>query len=65
MMRAIRDTLTTWPYLRGLLLMTGNESAAQLYREELGALNIEEGPSKGLVLLEMPGKGEVSVPEGH
>ncbi|KAK0385198.1 hypothetical protein NLU13_7676 [Sarocladium strictum] len=65
MMRAIRETLTPWPYLRGLVLMTGDEAAARMYRQELGAVDINEGPSKGLVLLEMPGKGEVAVPEGH
>lgn len=65
MMRAIRDTLIPWPYLRGLILMTGDEAAARMYRQELGAVDINEGPSKGLVLLEMAGKGEVALPEDH
>lgn len=65
MMRAARELVEPWPYLRGLLLMAGDESAARMYRRELGAVNIEDGPSAGLVLLEMPGKAEVALPDGH
>jgi GNAT superfamily N-acetyltransferase len=65
MMQGIREMLTPWPYLRGLVLMAADESAARMYRQELRAEDINDGPSAGLVILEMPGKGSVSKPNGH
>lgn len=65
MMQCVREMLSPWPFLRGILLMTGDEAAARMYKQALGAVDFQEGPSKGMVLLEMPGKAEVPVPDGY
>lgn len=65
MMRAIKETVDSWPNLRGLLLMTDDKAAARMYQRELGALDYEKGPSAGLVLLEMPGNGVKDLPADH
>lgn len=65
MMRALKDVVDSWPNLRGLMLMTHDESAARLYKRELGALDFDKGPSKGLVMLEMAGNGQKDVPDEH
>lgn len=65
MMRALKETVDTWPNLRGLMLMTHDDSACKMYRRDLGALDFDKGPSKGLLMLEMPGNGVKDVPEDH
>lgn len=45
--------------------MTHDKAAARMYQRELGALDWDEGPSAGLVLLEMPGGGMKDVPADH
>ncbi|KAK5987786.1 Putative acetyltransferase [Cladobotryum mycophilum] len=65
MMRALKEIVDEWPNLRGLVLMTHDKAAAKMYQRELGALDWDEGPSAGLVLLEMPGGGVKDVPEDH
>ncbi|KOS23026.1 hypothetical protein ESCO_003750 [Escovopsis weberi] len=65
MMRGVKEVVSEWPNLRGLVLMTSDKAAAKMYQRELGALEWDEGPSAGLVLLEMPGRGVKDVPEDH
>ncbi|KAM3499804.1 hypothetical protein MY10362_006966 [Beauveria mimosiformis] len=65
MMRALKEVVDGWPNLRGLVLMTHDSAAARMYQRELGALDFDEGPSAGLVVLEMPGNGVKDVPEDH
>ena len=65
MMRAIREVVASWPLLRGMLIMTNDKATAKLYECELGALPFDEGPSAGLVLLEVPGSSAKGVPEDH
>ncbi|KAJ4158616.1 uncharacterized protein LMH87_009134 [Akanthomyces muscarius] len=65
MMRALKEVVDGWPNLRGLVLMTHDSAAARMYQRELGALGFDEGPSAGLVVLEMPGNGVKDVPEDH
>ena len=65
MMDAVKATVDSWPNLRGLILMTHNKAAAKMYEETLGAVDFDQGPSKGLVLLEMAGKGEKECPSDH
>ncbi|KAF4595892.1 Acyl-CoA N-acyltransferase [Ophiocordyceps camponoti-floridani] len=64
MMRAVKEVVDEWPNLRGLMLMTHDKDAARMYTRELGAVDFDKGPSAGLVLLEMGGKGQKDVPEG-
>lgn len=65
MMRGLKEVVDEWPHLRGLVLMTHDKAAAKMYQRELGALDWDQGPSAGLVLLEMPGGGVKDVPEDH
>ncbi|RCI09926.1 hypothetical protein L249_8610 [Ophiocordyceps polyrhachis-furcata BCC 54312] len=66
MMRALKELVDEWPNLRGLILMTHDKAAARMYKRELGAVDFDEGPSAGLVLLEMGGRGMKDVPpEDH
>ncbi|KYK55106.1 GNAT family N-acetyltransferase [Drechmeria coniospora] len=62
MMRSLKEMVDEWPNLRGLILMTHDESAAKMYQRELGAVDFDDGPSAGLVLLEMGGKGQKDPP---
>ncbi|KND88201.1 hypothetical protein TOPH_07248 [Tolypocladium ophioglossoides CBS 100239] len=65
MMRAVKEMVDEWPNLRGLILMTHDKAAARMYQRELGAVDFDEGPSAGLVLLEMGGRGQKDLPEDH
>lgn len=65
LMRGLKEIVSEWKDMRGLLLMTHDQAAARLYRRELGALDFEKGPSAGLVLLEMPGPAEKPIPAHH
>lgn len=65
MMQGLKELVEEWPNLRGLVLMTHDKSAAKMYQRELGALDWDQGPSAGLVLLEMPGGGVKDLPEDH
>ena len=65
MMVAVKEVVDEWPKLRGLILMTHSKPAARMYEQTLGVVDFETGPSKGLVLLEMPGKGEKEYKEDH
>lgn len=65
MMQGLKELVEEWPNLRGLVLMTHDKSAAKMYQRELGALDWDQGPSAGLVLLEMPGGGVKDIPEDH
>lgn len=65
LMRGLKDIIDEWKDMRGLLLMTHDESAARLYKRELGALDFDDGPSAGLVVLEMPGPAEKATPACH
>lgn len=65
MMRGLKEITNEWADLRGLVLMTHDKAAARMYQRELGALDWDEGPSAGLVLLEMPGGGMKDVPADH
>ncbi|PHH76390.1 hypothetical protein CDD82_4024 [Ophiocordyceps australis] len=62
MMRALKELVDGWPNLRGLMLMTHDKAAARMYERELGAVDFDQGPSAGLVLLEMGGRGQKEVP---
>jgi ribosomal protein S18 acetylase RimI-like enzyme len=64
MMQAIKDMVNTWPLLRGMLVMTETEHAAELYKRKLGVLDFDKGPSAGLFMYEMPGNGCKALPEG-
>lgn len=65
MMRALKQLVDGWPNLRGLMLMTHDQAAARMYQRTLGAVDFDKGPSAGLVMLEMGGKGQKDVPAGH
>lgn len=65
LMRGLKEIVDEWKDLRGLLLMTHDDSAARMYKRELGAVNFNEGPSAGLVLLELPGPAEKPTPKKH
>ncbi|UKZ55250.1 hypothetical protein TrVGV298_009069 [Trichoderma virens] len=65
MMQGLKEIVDEWPNLRGLVLMTHDQSAAKMYQRELKALDWDQGPSAGLVLLEMPGGGVKDIPEDH
>ncbi|KAK3191408.1 hypothetical protein K4F52_002619 [Lecanicillium sp. MT-2017a] len=65
MMRALKELTSGWPNLRGLLLMTDNSATARMYQRELEAMPYDEGPSAGLVMLEMAGNGVKDVPADH
>ncbi|KAM4063104.1 acetyltransferase (GNAT) family protein [Hirsutella rhossiliensis] len=65
MMRALKELVGEWPNLRGLILMTHDKAAARMYQRELGAVDFDQGPSAGLVLLEMGGRGKKDVPADH
>ncbi|KJZ74624.1 hypothetical protein HIM_05974 [Hirsutella minnesotensis 3608] len=65
MMRAVKELVDEWPNLRGLILMTSDKAAARMYQRELGAVDFDKGPSAGLVLLEMGGRGMKDVPADH
>ncbi|KAL7932665.1 hypothetical protein V8C35DRAFT_306380 [Trichoderma chlorosporum] len=65
MMQGLKEIVDEWPNLRGLVLMTHDQSAAKMYQRELKALDWDQGPSAGLVLLEMPGGGVKDLPEDH
>ncbi|KAI9151891.1 GNAT family N-acetyltransferase [Paramyrothecium foliicola] len=65
MMRAIRENVDSWPQLRGMLIMTHDKATAKMYERELGALPFEEGPSAGLVMLEVPGTAAKPTPAAH
>ncbi|KAF4504924.1 hypothetical protein G6O67_008313 [Ophiocordyceps sinensis] len=65
MMRALKELIDEWPNLRGLILMTHDKAAARMYQRELGAVEFDQGPSAGLVLLEMGGRAQKDVPPDH
>jgi ribosomal protein S18 acetylase RimI-like enzyme len=65
LMSAVKTMVDQWPNLRGLMLMTDNERTARMYKQELGAVDFDKGPSAGLVLLEMQGRVKKTVPDGH
>ncbi|PNP51530.1 hypothetical protein THARTR1_07786 [Trichoderma harzianum] len=65
MMQGLKEIVDEWPNLRGLVLMTHDQAAAKMYQRELKALDWDQGPSAGLVLLEMPGGGVKDIPEDH
>lgn len=65
MMRAVRSIVNSWPMLRGMILMTGDEATANMYKSELGAVDFDKGPSAGLLVLEMEGKSSKPVPQDH
>ncbi|KAG5956259.1 hypothetical protein E4U57_002743 [Claviceps arundinis] len=65
MMRAVKEIVDEWPNLRGLMLMAQDQAAAQMYQRTLGAVDFDKGPSAGLVMLEMGGRGQKNVPEDH
>ncbi|KAG5988139.1 hypothetical protein E4U43_004829 [Claviceps pusilla] len=65
MMCAIKELVDEWPNLRGLMLMTHDQAAARMYQRTLGAVDFDKGPSAGLVVLEMGGRGQKDVPESH
>ncbi|OAA51662.1 Acyl-CoA N-acyltransferase [Metarhizium rileyi] len=65
MMRALKELVDEWPNLRGLMLMTHDKAAARMYQRTLGAVDFDKGPSAGMVMLEMGGKGQKDVPEEH
>lgn len=65
MMRALKELVDEWPNLRSLILMTHDKAAARMYQRELGAVDFDQGPSAGLVLLEMGGRGKKDVPVHH
>ncbi|KAK2613040.1 hypothetical protein QQS21_000969 [Conoideocrella luteorostrata] len=65
MMRALKGLVDEWPNLRGLMLMTHDDAAARMYQRTLGAVNFDKGPSAGLVMLEMGGKGQKDTPADH
>lgn len=65
MMRALKEVVDEWPNLRGLMLMTHDKAAARMYQRELGAVDFDQGPSAGLVVLEMGGRGQKDVPADH
>lgn len=65
MMRAVKAIVDDWPKLRGLMLMTHDQAAARMYERELGVVSFDKGPSAGLVMLEMGGRGKKAVPEEH
>lgn len=63
LMRALKEIINEWQDMRGLLIMTHDNAAARLYKRELGAVDFDEGPSAGLVVLEMAGPAEKAVPK--
>ncbi|KAF7542695.1 hypothetical protein G7046_g10125 [Stylonectria norvegica] len=65
LMRGLREIVDEWQDMRGLLLMTHDHSAANMYKRELGAVDFDEGPSAGLVVLELPGPAEKPIPKHH
>ncbi|KAK8919681.1 hypothetical protein VCV18_008508 [Metarhizium anisopliae] len=65
MMRALKELVDEWPNLRGLMLMASDKAAARMYQRTLGAVDFDKGPSAGMVMLEMGGKGQKDVPEEH
>ena len=65
MMRALKELVDGWPNLRGLMLMTHDQTAARMYEKTLGAVDFDKGPSAGLVMLEMEGRGSRDVPADH
>ena len=65
MMRALKETVDSWPNLRGLMLMTHDDATSKMYQRELGALDFDKGPSAGMTMLEMPGGGMKDVPADH
>ncbi|KAI6779431.1 uncharacterized protein J7T54_005245 [Emericellopsis cladophorae] len=65
MMRSVKEMVDEWPDLRGLMLMTHDQPAADMYKKTLGAVDFEKGPSAGLTMLEMAGRAEKGLPEDH
>ncbi|EXV05666.1 acetyltransferase (GNAT) domain protein [Metarhizium robertsii] len=65
MMRALKELVDEWPNLRGLMLMASDKAAARMYQRTLGAVDFDKGPSAGMVMLEMGGKGQKDVPDEH
>ncbi|GAO19445.1 hypothetical protein UVI_02023430 [Ustilaginoidea virens] len=63
MMCALKELVDEWPNLRGLMLMTHDRAAARMYQRTLGAVDFDKGPSAGLVVLEMGGRGQKDVPQ--
>lgn len=65
MMRCIKEMVDEWPDLRGLMLMTHDTAATKMYERTLGAVDFDQGPSAGLSMLEMAGRAEKGLPDGH
>lgn len=63
LMKALKEIVDEWKHMRGLLLMTHDQAAARLYQRELGAQEFDQGPSAGLVMLEMAGPAEKPTPK--
>ncbi|KZZ96718.1 Acyl-CoA N-acyltransferase [Moelleriella libera RCEF 2490] len=62
MMRALKEVVDGWPNLRGLMLLAHDRAAARMYERTLGAVDFDKGPSAGLKVLEMGGRGQKDVP---
>lgn len=65
MMRGVREMVSEWPHLRGMLVMTENTDKAKLYEKELGAVPLDKGPSAGFFMYEMPGNGSKLPLDSH
>jgi ribosomal protein S18 acetylase RimI-like enzyme len=65
MMRCTKEMVDDWPDLRGLMLMTHDKAAARMYEATLGAVDFDKGPSAGMAMLEMAGRGEKEIPKHH
>ena len=65
MMRSVKELVDDWPDLRGLMLMTHDKAAAQMYERTLGAVDFDKGPSAGMAMLEMAGPAEKGIPKDH
>jgi GNAT superfamily N-acetyltransferase len=63
MMAAIKETVASWPQLRGMIILTHDDAASQMYKRDLGALPFEKGPSAGLNVLEVPGLAAKATPD--
>ncbi|KAK4187196.1 hypothetical protein QBC35DRAFT_410987 [Podospora australis] len=55
LMKCLDEVLVSWPDLRRCLILTKDEDAARLYKGILGARDLSETSTAGLIKLEVPG----------
>lgn len=58
LLECVNETVGSWPYLRRVLLMTGNEKGKVLYKKLLGMDPFPQGRN-GLEVLSKTGRGSV------